>query len=107
MQGHEDGPGYRRCEEKRRELDFFSLERVRLQRDLIAASHLLPKGKGFLEKTEPGFPQRCIGEVQGAMGTSCGKRNSYWTSGENSLLQERCSTWTGAREVVGFLPLDT
>lgn len=41
--------GHRRCKEKQRELDFFSLERGRLQLDLIAVSNLLPKGKGFLE----------------------------------------------------------
>lgn len=65
--------GHRRYKEKQRELDFFSLERGRLQLDLIAVSRLLPKGKGFLEKTEPGFPQWCTGEGQGAMGTSCSK----------------------------------
>lgn len=98
--------GHRRCKEKQRELDFFSLERGRLQRDLIAVSHPLPKGKGFLEKIEPGFPQRCTGEGQGAMGTTCGKRNSNWTSGENSLPQEWCSPWIGIREVVVSLALD-
>ena len=85
--------GCRRCEEKRRELDFFSLERGRLQWDLIAVSHLLSKGKGFLEKAEPGFPQRCTGGGQGVMGTSCGKGKTPCCKSGAALGQQLERWW--------------
>ena len=72
MQGHRDGQeaGIRKMRGGAEETGLLHLERRRLQQYLTTFSDLLPKGKGFLEKTQPGFPQRCIGEGRGATGTS-------------------------------------
>ena len=61
-------------EGRRRELGFFSLEKVE-KRDLTVVFHYV---KGVTRKAELGLSRRCTAKAQGATGTTSPKGTSAW-----------------------------
>jgi len=72
--------------EQLRELELFSLEKNRLNRDLIAPYNSLKRGGG---KVGVSLCSQVAAVGQEVMASSCTSENSGWISGKNSSQKEQ------------------